>query len=49
MVQPRLQKTKAQKATARHVRKEAKDEYLDELLEDEEFLEFPGPMAAELH
>jgi hypothetical protein len=39
MVQPRLQKTKAQKAAARHLRTDAEDEYLDELLEDEEFFQ----------
>jgi hypothetical protein len=40
---------KAQKATARHVRTDAEDEYLDELLEDEEFLQSSASMAAELH
>lgn len=48
VIQPRLQKKKAQKAIGRHVKRDAEGEYLDELLEDEEFLEFLEFMAAEL-
>jgi hypothetical protein len=43
-----LQKKKAQKSTGRHVRRDAEDEYIDELLEDTDFLEFLEAMAADL-
>jgi hypothetical protein len=48
VIQPRLQKKKAQKSTGRHVKRDADDEYIDELLEDTEFLEFLEAMAADL-
>jgi hypothetical protein len=48
VIQPGLKKKKTQKATGRHVKREAEDEYIDELLEDEEFLEFLQLMTAEV-
>ena len=48
VIQPGLKKKKAQKATGRHVKRDAEDEYIDELLEDEAFLEFLQLMAAEV-
>jgi hypothetical protein len=48
VIQPRLQKKKGQKATGRFVKRDAEDEYIDELLENAEFLEFLEDLAAEL-
>jgi hypothetical protein len=47
VIQPGLKK-KAQKATGRNLKRDVEDEYIDELFEDEEFLEFLESMASEL-
>jgi hypothetical protein len=48
VLKPRLEKFRKQKATGRHVKRDVDDEYLDELLDDPEFVQFLTDMATQL-
>lgn len=48
VLQPRIEKMKKEKATGRHVKRDVDDDYLDELLDDQEFVQFLKDMATEL-
>jgi hypothetical protein len=48
VIKPRLAQMKREKATGRHVKRGVDDDYLDELLEDPELIQFLTDMAAEL-